>query len=452
MNRMVLRSWPLAAACLLLLACCPAITAEPSLTKSTIFEAGLGGYMMYRIPGIVVTKRGTVLLYDEARRNSGSDWGTIDIVMRRSTDGGATFSPVSNRKHITIYNPLTTPLDVIAHAPTPITRNPVAIERKQGEPTDITYNNPVAISSRDGVVHFLFCVEYMRVFYMRSTDDGKTFSTPVEITKAFDAFKQKYPWRVVATGPGHGIELSNGRLIVPVWLALGTKGNGHSPSETATVYSDDGGTTWHAGDIAVADTPQFPSPNETTAVELADGRVMLNVRSPAKENRRVIVISKDGATNWSAPRFQQDLPDPICFASLARLSTGRADGKNRLLFSNPDNLTHADGKDTVSKDRKNLTVRLSYDEGGSWHVKRTIEPGSSGYSDMAVLPDGTILCYYETGSGQPGSFPNRLLVLARFNLEWLTAGNDSMAKKGNRGRRPAQVPLAASGRPPRPIV
>ena len=226
MNRMVLRSWPLAAACLLLLACCPAFTAEPSLTKSTIFEAGQGGYMMYRIPGIVVTKRGTVLVYNEARRNSGSDWGTIDIVMRRSTDGGATFSPAH----------------VLAHSPTPITRNPVAIERKQGEPTDITYNNPVAISGRDGVVHFLFCVEYMRVFYMRSTDDGKNFSTPVEITRAFDAFKRKYPWRVAATGPGHGIELSNGRLIVPVWLALGTKGNGHSPSETATVYSDDGGS------------------------------------------------------------------------------------------------------------------------------------------------------------------------------------------------------------------
>ena len=87
MNRMVLRSWPLAAACLLLLACCPAFTAEPSFTKSTIFEAGQGGYVMYRIPGIVVTKRGTVLVYNEARRNSGSDWGTIDIVMRRSTDG-----------------------------------------------------------------------------------------------------------------------------------------------------------------------------------------------------------------------------------------------------------------------------------------------------------------------------------------------------------------------------
>jgi sialidase-1 len=134
----------------------------------------------------------------------------------------------------------------------------------------------------------------------------------------------------------------------------------------------------------------------------------------------VVVISKDGATNWSAPRFQQDLPDPICFASLVRF------GKNRLLFSNPDNLTRADGKDTVSKDRKNLTIRMSSDEGESWPIKKTIDPGPSGYSDLAVLPDGTVLCYYE--ACEPGSAPNRFLKLARFNIEWLTSGNDNMAK------------------------
>lgn len=380
--------------------------AQPSFTKTTIFEGGQGGYKVYRIPGIVVTKRGTVLVYNEARRNSGSDWGTIDIVMRRSTDGGKTFSPPK----------------VIAHAPVPVERNPVAVERKQGESTDITYNNPVAIAARNGTVHFLFCVEYMRVFYMRSADDGETFSTPVEITKAFDALKPKYAWRVAATGPGHGIELSNGRLLVPIWLSLGSEGNGHAPSETATVYSDDGGTTWHAGDIAVADTPEFPRPNEAEAVELAgDSGVMLNVRSPAKENRRVVTISKDGATNWSRPSFQEALPDPICFASLVRFSTVETNGKNRLLFSNPDNLTRQDGKDATSKDRKNLTVRLSYDEGQSWPVKRAIEPGSSGYSDLAVLPDGTILCYYETEAKTPAPVPKRLLVLARCNLEWLTS-------------------------------
>ena len=179
------------------------------------------------------------------------------------------------------------------------------------------------------------------------------------------------------------------------------------------------------------DTPEFPDPNETTGVQLADGRVMLNIRTEAKANRRTIVTSKDGATGWSQPRLQQDLPDPICFASLMRLSTKKTGGRNRLLFSNPDSLTRADGRDILSKDRKNLTVYLSYDEGDSWPVKRTLEEGSSGYSDLTVLPDGTILCLYEAGDG-PGSFPNRKVLLARFNLEWLTSGKDSLPKQGHR--------------------
>jgi Neuraminidase (sialidase) len=375
-----------------------AYAAPPLLTKTKLFEGGEGGYKLYRIPGIVVTRRGTILAYCEARRHTGGDWDTIDILLRRSTDGGKTFSPPES----------------IAHVTGPIARNPVAIERKQGQATDVTYNNPVAIADRNGAVHFLFCLEYMRIFYMRSRDDAKTFSAPVEITPAFDAFRPEFPWRVAATGPGHGIQLASGRLIVPVWLALGTTGNGHGPSVNATVYSDDHGATWHRGDLAIAaDSSEFPSPNETAAVQLAGGGVMLNIRTPSTQNRRAIVTGKDGATGWSRPRFQPDLPDPICFASLVRL-------KKLLLFSNPDNLTRADGKEIASKDRKNLSVRISDDEGASWPVKKTLEPGPSAYSDLAVLRDGTILCFYEAA---------RQLVLARFNLEWLTDGTSFIRKK-----------------------
>jgi sialidase-1 len=375
---------------------------EARLEKIDLWTGGEGGYKMYRIPGLVVTKKGTVLAYAEARRFSGNDWDSIDIVLRRSTDGGRAFSPQS----------------VIAHVSGDIHRNPVAMERKQAKPTDITYNNPVAIADRNGTVHFLFCLEYMRVFYMRSTDDGKTFSSPVEITPAFAAFRSDYDWRVVATGPGHGIQLRNGRLIVPIWLALGTGGNGHHPSVAATVYSDDHGQTWHRGAIAVPSTPDFPDPNETTAAQLPDGRVMLNVRTEAPQNRRTVVISPDGATNWSAPRLQEDLPDPICFASL--LAVGR-----NLFFSNPENLTRVDGKDRPNKDRRNLTIHFSNNGGAAWPVKRTIAPGVAGYSDLASLPDRTILCLYETGDpsvGKTASFPDRKLVLARFKLDWVTSG------------------------------
>jgi sialidase-1 len=379
----------------LLVVALAAYGAEPFIQKTGLWQAD-DAYVQYRIPGIVVSRSGVILAYCEARR-SANDWASIDILLRRSTDGGKTFSPPK----------------VIGRIAGEIHRSPVAIERKQAKPDDVTYNNPVAIADRNGSVHFLFCIEYMRVFHMRSDDDGVTFSQPEEITRAFEAVREKYPWRVVATGPGHGIQLRNGRLLVPVWYSLGTGGNGHHPSVNGTVYSDDHGKTWQCGEIAVPDSAGFPDPNETVAVQLADGSVMLNVRTEARENRRTVVVSPDGATRWSQPRLQDDLPEPVCFGSIMRLSA------HNLLFSNPDNLTRADDKKTPSKDRRNLTVYLSRDEGQTWPVKRSIEPGASGYSDLSVMPDGTILCLYEVGGGT-GSFPDRKLVLAHFNLDWLT--------------------------------
>jgi sialidase-1 len=366
----------------------------PEPRKLDLWHENQGGYKMYRIPGIVVTKAGTILAYAEARRYSGSDWGTIDIVMRRSTDGGRTFSPQR----------------VIAHSPN-VPRSPVAVERKQGSPDDVTYNNPVAIADHKGAVHFLFCREYMRVFYMRSDDDGVTFSEPVDVTRTFDAYRAEYDWKVAATGPGHGIHLAGGRLVLPVWLSLGTQGNGHSPSVTSTIYSDDEGKTWRAGDIAVHNAPATPDPNEATVVQTNAGLVLLNVRTQSGRNRRVVVTSRDGAHHWSEPRFQDDLPDPICFGSLVRFPRN----KEFLLFSNPDNLSRADGKDTPSKDRRNLTVHLSNDGGRSWPAKKTIEIGPSSYSDLAVMPDGTILCLYEAGEKSA----HEKIVLATFSLAWL---------------------------------
>ena len=381
----------------LLLALAPLCVATPQFESKRLFEGNTAGYKLYRIPGIIVTRKGSILAYTEARRTGSGDWDSIDILMRRSTDAGRTFSPQR----------------VIAHAPGRIERSPVAIERKQSRPDDVTYNNPVAIADSNGDVHFLFCVEYMRAFYMRSDDDGNAFSRPVEITSAFDAFRPEYAWRVLATGPGHGIQLRNKRLLVPVWLSLATEGNGHHPSVNATIFSDDDGKTWHRGDIAVANTPEFPDPNESAAVELEDGTVMLNVRTEAKENRRTVVVSKDGATHWSAPRLDQSLPDPICFASIARF-------RHHLLFVNPDNLTRADGRDLRSRDRVNLTVRLSDDDGAHWIAKRTIEPGATGYADLAVMPGGTILCLYEKVTKEPDGSTKHGEMLARFNLEWLT--------------------------------
>ena len=149
--------------------------AEPYLEKTVLFERDSGGYMLYRIPGIVVTRKGTILAYAEARKSDRSDWHASDIVLRRSTDGGRTWSVPT----------------VIGAMPEVFPKNPAAVAKKLGlgPGAGVTYNNPVAIADRNGAVHFLFCVEYMRAFYMRSDDDGQTFSKPVEITAAFAGFR-----------------------------------------------------------------------------------------------------------------------------------------------------------------------------------------------------------------------------------------------------------------------
>jgi sialidase-1 len=364
----------------------PLWSAAPLLEKTDVFVSDTGGYKIYRIPGIVVTRAGTLLAYCEGRQTGSSDWGSIDLLLRRSTDGGRTWEPQRR----------------IGEVRGKVTRNPVS---PVTAPDQITYSNPLAIPDRNGAVHFLFCLEYMRAFYMRSDDDGRTFSEPVEITAAFDRYRPEYPWQVLATGPGHGIQLRNGRLLVPVWLSSNDGTNG----VCSVIYSDNHGRTWHRGDIAIPENDEYGSPSEHEAVQLADGRVMLNARTDARPHRRLVTWSRDGATGWSKAMFQEQLLEPICMASVVRVS-GRT-----LLFSNPDNLKRADGTAAPRKprDRRNLTVKLSTDDGTTWPVARTLEPGRTGYSDLAVGRHGSLYCFYERRGA---------LTVARFNLDWVKTG------------------------------
>lgn len=367
-----------------------AAQAAPQAEKTDLFEAGRDGYALYRIPGLVVTAKGTVLAYCEARRKGG-DWDAIDLVLRRSTDGGRTWGARS----------------VLPAVPGPTRKNPVAAKLKGVRPEDVTYNNPVAIAARDGTVHLLFCLEYLRCFHLRSGDDGLTWSAPVEITGAFGSFRSAYDWKVLATGPGHGLQLRGGRLVVPVWLSTGTGGGAHRPSVAATIYSDDGGGSWRGGEIAVPDTPEFINPSETVVVELSDGRVMLNSRSESKPHRRLVTIGPDGASGWTKPRFDEALLEPVCMASLVRVDD------RRIAFANPHTL----------QTRKNLSVKLSSDDGATWPEGRTLEEGFSGYSDLAVAQDGTILCFYERGSTDGRNiYATGRLTVARFPPAWIAGG------------------------------
>ena len=368
-------------------------SAEPLLEKVDVFPANMNGIARYRIPGIVVTPKGTVLAYSEARRNSSSDWGEIEIHLRRSTDGGKTWEA---GRHI-------------AHHGTRKEGNPH--KKKDGGEKEQTVNNPVAIVDRDtGAIEFLYCINYARCYAMRSTDDGLTWSTPVDVTATFEPFRKHYDWKVIATGPGHGIQLKSGRLVVPIWLAYGKEGD-HAPSAAATIYSDDHGKTWIAGDLAVPNEGEFGNPNETMLAELSDGRVMLVTRSVSKPNRKIITLSPNGAKGWSKPTFHDQLWEPICMASI----TAHPSQSGTLVYSNPHTLKlNADGKETPAGrgKRENISIKLSRDDGKTWPVSKTLDAGPSAYSDLAVLTDGTVLCLWETKND---------IQCARFNLEWITA-------------------------------
>ncbi|MDP8244812.1 MAG: sialidase family protein [Candidatus Hinthialibacter antarcticus] len=377
----------------------PSFAQDAFFNSRDLFIAGEGGYEIFRIPGMVVTSKGTLLAYCEARK-SGSDWGRIDVMMRRSTDGGITWSPMKK----------------IVEPPADAQLNPVAAKEGMTIEDNLTINNPLAIADQSGAVHFLYCIEYGRCFYMRSDDDGLTFSSPIEITSTFDAYRPEYDWHVLATGPNHGIQLKNGRLVVPVWLSTGE--HGHRPSCVTTIYSDDHGATWLAGDIIVNNSDLAKNPSETLALQLADGRVMVNMRNESPNRRRLVSISPDGATNWTTPVYNDALFEPTCMAGLTRYSTD----KNRILFVNPDN-QYGDAPAQKPNARQNLVIKMSYDEGETWPIAKILDPGLAAYSDIIVGPDQTVYCLYERGDNETNK-GYRFLTLARFNLAWLMDGEN----------------------------
>jgi sialidase-1 len=375
----------------LLLSALQLVADEPFLEKSEVFPPELNGIVRYRIPGVVVTPKGTVLAYAEARKNGSSDWGEIEIHLRRSTNGGKTWEASSQ----------------IAHHGARLEGNP---RKAEGGEKEQTVNNPVAIVDREtGAIEFLYCINYARCYSMRSTDDGVTWSAPVDITASFEPFRAKYDWKVIATGPGHGIQIRSGRLVVPIWLAYGKAGD-HAPSAAGTIYSDDHGMTWQAGELCLPNEGDFGNPNETMITEVSNGCVMLVSRSVSKANRKIVTTSPNGATDWTTPVFHDQLWEPVCMASII----AHPSKPGTLIYSNPHTLKlDKDGKEVPGGrgKRENLCIKLSHDDGKTWPINKVIDPGKAAYSDLAVLPDGTVLCLYEADTS---------IVCARFNLEWIT--------------------------------
>ncbi len=376
-------------------------------SRLDLFRGGDGAYELYRIPGLVVTARGTVIVYCEARLRAKGDWGPIDILMRRSVDGGKTFSlPIK-----------------VADVPGPKTKNPVALDKKLAVEGEVTYNNPVMISEPDGRLHLLYCLEYMRCFITHSCDDGVTWSQPEELTQAFEPFRAEYDWKVLATGPGHGAAMISGRLVVPVWLSTGTGGHAHRPSAVSVLVSDDHGQNWMRGPLIVGTTEETPNPSETVAAELSDGSLWLSIRNESVRHRRLVTQSVNGFDRWSTPKFHQHLFEPICMASLLGV---RWENRVHLIHVGPNSSAAAppasDPHDQVkgggkSLPRRNLSLQVSRDDGVNWSAHQILEPGVSGYSDLAYHTDGSVLCLFESGyTDADGAVHGGQLTLLRMSL------------------------------------
>lgn len=345
----------------------------------TVFEPN-STYASMRIPALVLSKKGTLLAFCEGRISTASDWADMDLLLKRSTDGGKTWM-----------------------------KEQIIAARKDGQPT----SNATPIVDKDGTIHLLYQRDYAKAFYTKSKDDGKTWSEAVDITYAFEKFKPLFNWQVLAPGPGHAIQLENGRLVVPVWMADPEKllpHKSHRPSCIATIYSDDLGKTWHNGAIISINNTDFKNPSETVAVQLNDGRVMLNIRNETSVRRRGVSLSPDGATNWTVPVFDEELYEPICMASLIVLPKHGKNGKTAMLFVNPDT------KNASKVSRKNLTAKISFDNGENWTVSKVLDAGFVGYSDVAIGKNEEVFCLYESSETTSRNYKIVLRKIALKNI------------------------------------
>ena len=354
---------------------CAVSIAEPIGTP--LYTQGDNGFHTYRIPALAVTKQGTVLAFCEGRKTSGGDSGDIAIVLRRSGDNGDTWGEqqvVWDDPGNTSGNPC-----VVVDRDTGVIWLLMTWNRGDDHEKDI-----IALRSKDT----------RRVFVSHSEDDGQTWSPATEITS--EVKQENWTW--YATGPGSGIQLQQGphkgRLVIPC-DHIEAKTN-HYYSHV--IYSNDHGNTWRLG----GRTPNHQV-NECEVVELADGRLMLNMRNYDRDKKyRQVAFSEDGGMTWKDQAFDTELIEPLCQASITRHHWPAGDAPGAIAFSNP-----------ASKDQRvNMTVRASFDEGRSWSASTVLHTGPSAYSSLAVLPDGQLACLYEAGE----KHPYESIVFARIPL------------------------------------
>ncbi len=348
----------------------PAV-AEPAparaAVQTTVFDRGQDGYHTFRIPAVVQAADGTLLAFAEGRIDDPGDDGDIDLVLKRSADGGVTWGP----------------LQVVVEGEGNKFGNPVPIlDERTGRVVLNVTRTGGDVSGDDIRCGRADAEQTRRSFVLYSDDHGASWSAPVEIT----ADVKPAGWRHFVGGPGHGIQITQGehagRLVVPGNHSIAPPpGSGLSCNDDRlfgahSLYSDDGGATWHLGGVDT--TPEgVVNPNENTVVELSDGTLYFNARDQngTSVGARAGTTSSDGGTTFDAP--YQEIPDlvaPVVQGSILRLSR-EADRRERLVFAAPGHRTA----------RENLTLWSSFDDAAGWVRGPVVYEGPAGYSDVVQI-------------------------------------------------------------------
>lgn len=340
------------------------------LEHRSIFLKGTDNTHTFRIPALVTAPNGDLVCAIDARRKSSADlkWvRDIDIAVKRSSDNGATWSDMEICLNLPDGEPVSDPSLIVDNVTNEI----------------FLFYNYMARDTADGIFYF---------FVQKSSDNGKTWSNFENITPQIAKSEWYTNFKFITSGSG--IQSRNGTLlhtIVNLQNGLHVFG------------SEDHGQTWFLKDVPV--TPA----NESKIIELNDGTLMINSRLGKSENKRFVHRSTDNGQIWTG-NYDESLVDAGCNASIIRYtSTHDGYAKNRLLFSNANH----------PNSRKNMTVKISYDEGLTWSEGKSIYTGGAAYSDLTILKDGTIGLVYENDGYEGVKF-------ARFTLDWLTDGTDSL--------------------------
>lgn len=349
----------------------------------SVFISGTEGYKSFRIPAIIKTFNNDLLAFCEGRVNSSGDFGDIDIVMKRSTDHGKTWTSISK---VVNYDLLQ------AGNPAPVIDN-----------TDPAYPNGRIFlfyntgNNHEGEIRKGKGVR--EVWYKTSIDNGFTWSEGVNITtqthrpnypQVSSTYNFKEDWRSYANTPGHGLQILEGIYRGRIFIAANHSSGAPLPNfmdyNAHAYYSDD-----HGKSFKLSETVNVPGSNESTAAEISNNRVMLNARNQSGHIKaRLAVIGSNGGANWDTSYFDNQLPDPVCEGSI--LNIGTKNKKNILAFSN--------AADTLRRD--NLTLRISFDEGKTWPKRIPIDKSSvegakdfTAYSDLVKMNNNQIGVLYE---------------------------------------------------------